>query len=64
MYKFLKYASQFNFSYYSQEDEDWPDTQQCSRLGLHFDTSHSATELSAAQVTAKKSPKSLITVGL
>ncbi|EFX77430.1 hypothetical protein DAPPUDRAFT_305787 [Daphnia pulex] len=43
------------------EDEDWPDTQQCSRLGLHFDTSHSATELSAAQVTAKKSPKSLIT---
>uniref|UniRef100_A0A0N7ZVQ9 non-specific serine/threonine protein kinase n=1 Tax=Daphnia magna TaxID=35525 RepID=A0A0N7ZVQ9_9CRUS len=43
------------------EDEDWPDTQQCSRLGLHFDTSPSATELSAAQATAKKSPKSLIT---
>lgn len=45
-----------------QDDDEWPDAQQCHRLGLHFDTGHA--EASAAQTAAIKPPKSLITVRL
>ena len=44
-----------------QEDEEWPDLQQCRKLGLHFDTGHMSEP---TPQTAKKPPKSLITVGL
>lgn len=46
----------------SKEDEDWPDAQQCRRLGLHFDTGHSSAEATSSQAATKKSPKSLVTV--
>lgn len=40
------------------EDEEWPDLQQCRKLGLHFDTGHMSEP---TPQTAKKPPKSLIT---